>query len=53
MEASLPLSALKSQQYFSTTVKVTIPLWVFGILEMRPHIIVQLLEPLKALLVSC
>ena len=52
MEASLPLSTLKGKENFTATVQVAVPLRVFSILEMRPHVIVELLEPLKALLVA-
>ena len=53
MEASLPFSTLEGQEDFSATVQIAIPLRILGILEMRPHIIVNLSEPLEALLVSC
>ena len=53
MEASLPLTSLKGKKNLSTTVEVAVPLRVFRILEVRPHIIVNLLEPLQALLVTC
>ena len=52
MEAALPLAALEGQQDFTATVQVAVPLRVLGILEMRPHVVVELLEPLQALLVA-
>ena len=52
MEASLPFSALEGKEDFSATVEVAVPFRIFLILEMCPHIIVDLLEPLQTLLVS-
>ena len=52
MEAALPLSSLESQKDFSAAVEVAIPFRIFLILEMCPHIVVDLLEPLQTLLVS-
>ena len=53
MEASLPLTSLEGKKNLSTTVEVAVPLRVFRILEVGPHIVVNLLEPLQALLVTC
>ena len=53
MEAALPLSALESEEDLTTAVKVAVPLRIFLVLEMCPHIVVNLLEPLKTLLVTC
>ena len=53
MEAALPLSSLESQEDFSAAVEVAIPFRIFLILEMCPHIVVNLLEPLKTLLIAC
>lgn len=52
METSLPFSTLEGQENLSATVEITVPLRIFLILEMRPHIIMNLLEPLEALLVT-
>ena len=53
METSLPFSTLKGKKDFSTMVKISVPFRIFLILEMSPHIIVKLLEPFKALSVTC
>ena len=52
METAFPLSTLQGQENFTATVQVAVPFRIFGILEMRPHVIVKFLEPLKALLVA-
>ena len=53
METSLPLSTLESEENLTTAVKVAVPLRIFLILEMCPHLVVNLLEPLKTLLIAC
>lgn len=53
MEAALPFSALEGKEDLAATVEVAVPLRILLVLEVFPHIIVDLLEPLKALLVSC
>ena len=53
VETSLPLSTLESEEDLTTAVKVAVPLRIFLILEMCPHIVVNLLEPLKTLLIGC
>ena len=53
MEAALPFSALEGKEDLDATVEVAVPLSILLVLEVLPHIIVDLLEPLKALLVSC
>ena len=53
VEAALPFSALESEENLTAAVEITVPLRIFLILEMCPHVIVDLLEPLKALLVAC
>ena len=52
METTFPLSTLESQEHFSATVEIAIPLRIFRILEVSPHIVMYLLKPLKALLVA-
>jgi hypothetical protein len=52
MEASLPFSTLEGEENLSAAIEVTIPLRILLILEMCPHIVVNLLEPLEALLVT-
>ena len=53
MEASLPLAALQGQEDFAAAVQVAVPLRVISVLEVRPHVVVELLEPFQALLVTC
>ena len=53
VEAALPLSALESEENLTTAVEITIPLRILCVLEMCPHIVVDILEPLQALLVAC
>ena len=53
VEAALPLSTLEGKEDFTTTVKIAVPLRILLILEVSPHIVVDLLEPLEALLVAC
>ena len=52
MEASLPLSSLEREKDLTTTVQVTEPLRIFRILEVLPHVFVELLEPVEAFLIS-
>lgn len=53
MEATLPFSALEREKDFTTAIKVAVPFRILRVLEMSPHIIVELFKPLKAFLVSC
>ena len=53
VEAALPLSALESEENLTAAVEIAIPLRILCILEMCPHIVVDLLEPLQTLLVAC
>ena len=53
MEAALPLSALESEENLTAAVEITIPLRILCVLEMSPHVVVDLLEPLQTLLVAC
>ena len=53
METAFPLTALKREEHLSAAVQVAIPFRIFLVFEVSPHIVVQLLEPLEALFVSC
>ena len=52
MEAALPFASLKREKHLAATVKIAIPLRIFLVLEMSPHIVVEFQEPLKAFLVT-
>ena len=52
MEATLPLTALQRQQHLALTVQIAVPLWVFGVGEVAPGVVVDALKPLQALLVA-
>ena len=53
METAFPLAALEGEEDLTAAVQVAVPLRVLGILEVGPHIVVELLEPLETLLVAC
>ena len=53
MEAAFPLSALESEEDLTAAVEIAIPLRILLILEVCPHIVVDLLEPLQTLFVAC
>jgi len=52
METSFPLTALESEQHLSPPVQIAEPFRIFLILEMSPHVVVKLHEPVETLLVS-
>ena len=53
MEAALPFTTLEREKNFTAAIQITIPFRILSVLEMRPHIVVELFKPLKALFVSC
>jgi len=50
MKASLPFSAFKRKQNFTTTIQVAIPFREFLILKMTPGIFMYRFKPFKAIL---
>lgn len=52
METTFPFSALEGEEDFSPTVEIAVPFRIFDILEMLPHVVMDLLEPLEAFLVA-
>ena len=52
MEASLPFTTFECKEDLTTTIEVAIPFRILLIFEVLPHIVMDLLEPIKALLVS-
>jgi hypothetical protein len=53
VETSFPLSAFESEEDLTAAVEIAIPFRIFCVLEMCPHVVVDLLEPLQTLLVAC
>ena len=53
METSFPFTTFEWKKDLATSVEIAIPFRIFRILEMGPHIIVEFLEPLKTLFITC
>lgn len=47
METAFPFAALEREQHLAAAVQIAEPFGVFGVLEMRPGVVVQPEEPVE------
>ena len=52
VEATLPFAALERQQHLAAAVQIAEPFGILRVLEVRPHVLIELLEPGQTLAVA-